>query len=93
MVFSLVISIVIFPFVVGWTLGEGFMYNLGLVDETGCCCIHLTAGFCSLFAAAVVKSRQGRFNLFALKRYYSENGKNEIVLYNEQKSWVQNKVT
>jgi Amt family ammonium transporter len=48
--FSVLVSLIIYPFVVGWTLGEGFMSRLGLVDFSGCASIHLVAGFCSLFA-------------------------------------------
>ena len=53
--FSLIVSLLVYPFVVGWTLGSGFMHTLGLKDFSGCASIHLVAGFASLFAALLVK--------------------------------------
>jgi len=54
--------------VVGWTLGKGFLYRLGLIDFSGCCSIHLVAGFGSLFAAAIIRPRLGRFEPLAIKK-------------------------
>ena len=77
MCFSVIVSLLIFPFVVGWTLGDGFMSKLGLVDFSGCTSIHLVAGFCSLFAAVISKNRLGRFEPLAIKKAV---GNNEIYL-------------
>jgi Amt family ammonium transporter len=75
--FSVLVSLIVYPFVVGWTLGDGFMSKLGLVDFSGCASIHLVAGFCSLFATSVVKPRLGRFEPLAMKK---EVGNDELQL-------------
>ncbi len=67
-IYSIVVTLIVYPFVVGWTLGRGFMYKLGLVDFSGCASIHLVAGTCSLIAAALTKTRLGRFQPLAIKR-------------------------
>lgn len=80
--FSILVSLIIYPFVVGWTLGDGFMSKLGLVDFSGCASIHLVAGFCSLFATIAVKPRLGRFEPLAIKKTV---GKSELYLSHIQK--------
>lgn len=87
--FSILTSLIIYPFVVGWTLGDGFMSKLGLVDFSGCASIHLVAGFCSLFASITVKPRLGRFEPLAIKKTV---GNNELYLSHLQKEFVQNKI-
>lgn len=75
--FSVLVSLIVYPFVVGWTLGDGFMSRLGLVDFSGCASIHLVAGFCSVFAAVAVKPRLGRWEPLAIKKTV---GKSELYL-------------
>lgn len=75
--YSIVVSLVIFPFAVGWTLGKGFLYKLGLVDFSGCVSIHLIAGFASLFGAIMIKPRFGRFEPLSIRK---GNDKKEIYL-------------
>jgi Amt family ammonium transporter len=67
-VYAIIISLVIFPFTVGWTLGGGFLERLGLVDFSGCVAIHLVAGFASLFGAIVIQARLGRFEPLAIRK-------------------------
>jgi Amt family ammonium transporter len=55
MVYSILITLIIFPLAAGWTLGQGFLYKLGLVDFSGCVSIHLIAGFASFFGAVIIK--------------------------------------
>lgn len=71
--FGGIVTLLIFPFVVGWTLGQGFMFKLGLVDFSGCAAIHLVAGFSSFFGAAIIKGRLGRFEPLAIKRTVGDN--------------------
>lgn len=66
--YSIIITLAVFPVVMGWTLGKGFMYKLGLVDFSGCAAIHLVAGFCSFFGAMIVKPRLGRYVPLAIKK-------------------------
>ncbi len=87
--FSIIVSLIVYPFVVGWTFGDGFMYKLGLVDFSGCASIHLVAGFASLFASVMVKPRMGRFEPLAIKKTV---GNNELYLSHLQKEFVQNKI-
>lgn len=87
--FSVLISLIIYPFVVGWTLGDGFMSKLGLVDFSGCASIHLVAGFCSLFATQAVKPRLGRFEPLAIKKTV---GKSEVYLSHIQKEFIQKRI-
>ena len=68
--------------VVGWTLGKGFLYRLGLADFSGCCAIHLVAGFASLFGAIVIKPRIGRFEPLAIKKMIDNK---EVYLQSERK--------
>jgi len=87
--FSIMLSLVIYPFVVGWTLGGGFMSQLGLVDFSGCASIHLVAGFVSFYSTLVLKPRLGRFEPLAIKKSV---GNSELYLSHIQKERVQNKV-
>ena len=83
--FSIIITLVVYPFVVGWTFGDGFMSKLGLVDFSGCASIHLVAGFSSLYASITVKPRLGRFEPLAIKKTV---GNNELYLSHLQKEFV-----
>ena len=53
---------------IGWTIGGGFMQQLGLVDFSGAAAIHIVAGFSSFFAAAILKPRIGRKEPLAIKK-------------------------
>jgi Amt family ammonium transporter len=66
--YGFIISLVVFPLVFAWTLGIGFLYRLGLIDFSGACCIHLVAGFGSLFGAIMIRPRLGRFEPLAVKK-------------------------
>lgn len=87
--YSILISLIVYPFVVGWTLGQGFMYKLGLVDFSGCASIHLVAGFCSLYASVTLKARLGRFEPLAIKKAV---GNSDLYLSHLQKEFAQSKV-
>ncbi len=67
-IYSVVYTVVIFPLVVGWTLGLGFLYRLGLIDFSGAVAIHLSAGFSCLFGAIIIKQRLGRFEPIVVKK-------------------------
>lgn len=77
--YAVLYSVVIFPLVVGWTLGLGFLYRLGLVDYSGCVSIHMAAGFASMFGALVIKQRLGRYDPIIVKK---TGDKKEIYLSN-----------
>ena len=67
-VFSILVTLLIFPFAVGWTLGKGFLFKLGLVDFAGSVSIHLIAGFASIIGALIIKPRLGRFEPLSIRR-------------------------
>ena len=81
--FAIVISLAVYPFAVGWTLGQGFLYRLGLVDFSGCLAIHIVAGYASLFGALIIKPRLGRFVPLSIR---SSGDKKEIYLAHQQKA-------
>ena len=87
--YSILISLIVYPFVVGWTLGGGFMKTLGLIDFSGCASIHLVSGFCSLFGAIVIKMRLGRFEPLAIKKTV---GDKEVYMYHVQKDYIQRRI-
>lgn len=66
--YAIIISLAAFPVVIGWTIGGGFMQQLGLVDFSGAAAIHIVAGFSSFFAAAILKPRIGRKEPLAIKK-------------------------
>ena len=61
-------TVVIFPLIVGWTLGLGFLYRLGLIDFSGAVSIHVSAGFASMFGALLIKQRFGRYEPIVVKK-------------------------
>jgi ammonium transporter, Amt family len=76
-VYAIIITLAIYPFAVGWTLGDGFLTRLGLIDFSGCVAIHLVAGYSSLFGAVLIKPRLGRFEPLSIR---SGNDRKEIYL-------------
>lgn len=71
--YSIIMTLIIFPFAVGWTIGGGFLSRLGLVDFSGCVAIHLIAGFASFFGAIMIKPRIGRYEPLAIKKGIDSN--------------------
>jgi ammonia channel protein AmtB len=88
-IYAFILSLCVFPLVFGWTLDDGFLTRLGLVDFSGACSIHLVAGFGSLFGAIMIKPRLGRFEPLAVKKMIEAK---EIYLQNSRKHNVQNKI-
>ena len=52
----------IYPWIVHWTWGGGWLSNLGFLDFAGSGIVHLTGGVAGLIGAKMVGSRIGRFN-------------------------------
>jgi len=59
--YALVMAGGIFPIVYGWTIGGGFLTELGYIDFGGAGPIHVCAGFASLVGAGMIGARKGRF--------------------------------
>ena len=61
LVFSLFMTGIIYPVVVAWTWGEGWLSALGFSDFAGSGVVHLTGGVAGLVGAIMIKPRLGRF--------------------------------
>ena len=60
-VYSAVISAVIYPIEAHWTLGGGFLSQMGFHDFAGSNCIHMVGGISALIGAAILGPRIGKF--------------------------------
>ncbi len=61
LVYSIVITALIYPIVVNWKWGGGWLDELGFVDFAGSGLVHMTGGFAALMGAIVLGPRIGRF--------------------------------
>jgi Amt family ammonium transporter len=61
LLFSIFITGVIYPLVVAWTWGEGWLYQLGFRDFAGSSIVHLTGGISGLIGTIIIGPRHGRF--------------------------------
>lgn len=62
LLYSLVISAVIYPVVGHWVWGGGWLGELGFVDFAGSTVVHSVGGWAALTGAAVIGPRVGKFN-------------------------------
>lgn len=61
-VYSAIISAVIYPIEAGWVWnGGGWLFNLGYVDFAGSSAIHMVGGFAALIGAAMLGPRIGKY--------------------------------
>ncbi len=60
LIYSALLGAVIYPLVVFWTWGEGWLYQQGFVDFAGSGIVHMTGGIIALIGAAIVGPRVGR---------------------------------
>jgi Amt family ammonium transporter len=60
-VYSFVISIVIYPVVGHWIWGGGWLSNLGMVDFAGSTVVHSVGGWAALIGATILGPRIGKF--------------------------------
>lgn len=61
-IFSFVMSVIIYPVVVHWTWGGGWLSEEGYSDFAGSGVVHMTGGLSALVAAIVLGPRIGRFD-------------------------------
>lgn len=57
-----ILSAVIYPVVVGWIWGGGWLTQLGYVDFAGSSVVHLAGAVCTFTASLVLGPRAGRFS-------------------------------
>ncbi len=61
LVFALVMTAVIYPFLGSWHWGEGWLYALGFHDFAGSSVVHAVGGFAALGAVLALGPRLGRY--------------------------------
>ena len=59
--YSLMISLVIYPIEAHWIWGGGWLSQLGFVDFAGSTAVHMTGGVCALIGAKFVGPRIGKY--------------------------------
>lgn len=62
LIFSFFQTCWIFPLVVHWTWGGGFLQNLGFIDHAGSGVVHIVGGTCGLIVILFVGPRLDRFS-------------------------------
>lgn len=60
--YSVVLTGLLYPIVVSWHWGGGFLAGMGFVDFAGSGLVHLTGGVAALMGAIVVGPRIGKFD-------------------------------
>jgi len=61
MIYSFFITALIYPIVVHWTWGGGWLYKLGYHDFAGSGIVHMTGGVAALCGAAILGPRIGKY--------------------------------
>jgi len=61
-IFSFLMSLIIYPIVVHWTWGGGWLSELGYNDFAGSGVVHMTGGVSALVGALILGPRIGRFD-------------------------------
>ena len=61
LLFSFVMTSFIYPVVVAWTWGGGFLGKLGFTDFAGSGIVHLVGGTAGMVGATIAGARMGRF--------------------------------
>jgi len=60
-IYSAVISLIIYPVVGHWVWGGGWLSQMGFVDFAGSTVVHSVGGWCALIGAALLGPRIGKF--------------------------------
>ncbi len=63
LVYSLVLSAVIYPIVGHWVWGDGWLGNLGFLDFAGSTVVHGVGGWAGLMGAIILGPRLGKYNV------------------------------
>lgn len=56
-----IISAIVYPVVVSWIWGKGWLYQMGYVDFAGSSVVHLAGAISALAVSICVGKRSGRF--------------------------------
>lgn len=61
-IYSIIISLLIYPVEAHWVWGGGWLSQLGFHDFAGSACIHFVGGLCALIGAWMLGPRIGKFS-------------------------------
>jgi len=61
-IYSLAISLLIYPISGHWIWGGGWLADLGFHDFAGSTCVHMVGGVCALVGAKMIGPRIGKYN-------------------------------
>ena len=61
LIYSIILTALIYPIVVSWQWGGGWLAELGFVDFAGAGIVHMTGGFAALVGAIILGPRIGKF--------------------------------
>ena len=62
LIYTLVISLVIYPISAHWIWGGGFLSKIGFIDYAGSTAVHSVGGWAALMGAVVLGPRMGKYN-------------------------------
>ncbi len=62
LLYTMVLTAVIYPVVVNWQWGGGWLSQQGFVDFAGAGLVHMTGGFAALMGAVILGPRIGKFS-------------------------------
>lgn len=62
LIYSFIISALIYPLVGHWIWGGGWLSNLGFADFAGSTVVHAVGGFAALIGTIILKPRTGKYN-------------------------------
>ena len=60
--YSTVITALVYPIVVSWQWGGGWLAERGFVDFAGSGLVHMTGGFAAIAGAAIIGPRRGKYD-------------------------------
>ena len=63
LIYSFIISALVYPIVGHWVWGEGWLSNLGFADFAGSTVVHTVGGFAALVGTMVLGPREGKYAL------------------------------
>ena len=63
LVYSFIISALIYPIIGHWIWGGGWLAKLGFVDFAGSTVVHAVGGFAALIGTIILKPRIGKYNI------------------------------
>ena len=88
LVFSCIMTGLIFPIVSAWVWGGGFLKKLGFYDFAGSGVVHLTGGIAGLAAAVICGPRLGKFKSIREEGDIGKNDNFDIVPQDEDESSI-----